>query len=31
MLWFDFFDHDSARVISRMEAFMRDVAPRVNA
>lgn len=29
MLWFDFFNHDSARVIRNMEAFMREVAPRV--
>jgi hypothetical protein len=29
MLWFDFFDHDCARVINNMEAFMRVVAPRV--
>ena len=29
MLWFDFFNHDNARVISNMEAFMREVAPRV--
>ncbi|HEU4952724.1 MAG TPA: LLM class flavin-dependent oxidoreductase [Holophagaceae bacterium] len=31
MLWFDFFDHDCARVIRGMEAFMADVAPRVRA
>ena len=29
MLWFDFFNHDSRRVIANMEAFMREVAPRV--
>lgn len=29
MLWFDFFNHDSARVIANMQAFMRAVAPRV--
>jgi hypothetical protein len=29
MLWFDFFNHDNARVISNMEAFMTAVAPRV--
>jgi luciferase-like monooxygenase len=29
MLWFDFFNHDSNRVIANMEAFMRQVAPRV--
>jgi alkanesulfonate monooxygenase SsuD/methylene tetrahydromethanopterin reductase-like flavin-dependent oxidoreductase (luciferase family) len=29
MLWFDFFNHDSARVIANMEAFMTLVAPRV--
>ncbi|HUR64427.1 MAG TPA: LLM class flavin-dependent oxidoreductase [Candidatus Thermoplasmatota archaeon] len=27
MLWFDFFNHDSARVVRNMEAFMRKVAP----
>ncbi len=31
MLWFDFFNHDAARVIANMEAFMAQVAPRVNA
>lgn len=31
MLWFDFFDHDAARVIGGMEEFMADVAPRVSA
>jgi len=31
MLWFDFFNHDSARVIANMEAFMTKVAPRINA
>jgi len=29
MLWFDFFNHDNARVISNMESFMTQVAPRV--
>jgi alkanesulfonate monooxygenase SsuD/methylene tetrahydromethanopterin reductase-like flavin-dependent oxidoreductase (luciferase family) len=29
MLWFDFFNHDSRRVIENMRAFVRDVAPRV--
>ncbi len=27
MLWFDFFNHDSARVVRNMEAFMEKVAP----
>ncbi|MCA1811127.1 MAG: hypothetical protein LC623_03840, partial [Halobacteriales archaeon] len=27
MLWFDFFNHDSPRVIRNMEAFMEKVAP----
>lgn len=27
MLWFDFFNHDNARVIRNMEAFMEKVAP----
>ena len=31
MLWFDFFNHDSPRVIRNMEAFMHAVAPRVRA
>lgn len=31
MLWFDFFNHDSARVIRNMEAFMQGVAPRFAA
>ena len=31
MLWFDFFNHDSARVVANMEAFMREVVPRVEA
>ena len=30
MLWFDFFEHDSDRVIRDMEVFMREVAPRVS-
>ena len=29
MLWFDFFNHDNARVIANMEAFTTLVAPRV--
>ena len=29
MLWFDFFNHDSERVIANMRAFMERVAPRV--
>lgn len=29
MLWFDFFDHDSARVIATMEDFMSQVVPRL--
>jgi hypothetical protein len=29
MLWFDFFNHDSARVIRNMAAFQREVAPRL--
>ena len=29
MLWFDFFNHDSARVIENMEAFMVEVAPKL--
>jgi hypothetical protein len=27
MLWFDFFNHDSDRVIENMKAFMQKVAP----
>ena len=27
MLWFDFFNHDSARVVANMEAFMTRVVP----
>ncbi len=27
MLWFDFFNHDCARVIQNMECFMHEVAP----
>jgi len=30
MLWFDFFNHDSPRVVANMEAFMTRVAPRVS-
>lgn len=29
MLWFDFFNHDSERVVANMEAFVREVVPRV--
>jgi alkanesulfonate monooxygenase SsuD/methylene tetrahydromethanopterin reductase-like flavin-dependent oxidoreductase (luciferase family) len=31
MLWFDFFNHDSARVIRDMTAFQERVVPRVDA
>jgi hypothetical protein len=31
MLWFDFFNHDSPRVIRNMEAFMQKVAPKLQA
>jgi alkanesulfonate monooxygenase SsuD/methylene tetrahydromethanopterin reductase-like flavin-dependent oxidoreductase (luciferase family) len=31
MLWFDFFNHDSERVIANMTAFMELVVPRVEA
>ncbi len=31
MLWFDFFNHDSERVIANMAAFHREVAPRVES
>ena len=31
MLWFDFFNHDSARVVDNMRAFMERVVPRVDA
>ena len=30
MCWFDFFNHDSERVMRNMAAFMTKVAPRVN-
>ena len=30
MLWFDFFNHDSDRVVRNMEAFMNHVTPRVS-
>ena len=30
MCWFDFFNHDSDRVMRNMTAFMTKVAPRVN-
>ena len=29
MLWFDFFNHDSPRVIRNMDAFMQKVKPRI--
>ncbi len=29
MLWFDFFNHDSERVVRNMKAFMENVAPRL--
>jgi alkanesulfonate monooxygenase SsuD/methylene tetrahydromethanopterin reductase-like flavin-dependent oxidoreductase (luciferase family) len=29
MLWFDFFNHDCARVIANLEDFMAQVAPRI--
>ncbi|MBX2803706.1 MAG: LLM class flavin-dependent oxidoreductase [Myxococcales bacterium] len=29
MLWFDFFNHDNARVIANMEAFAEQVVPRI--
>jgi len=29
MLWFDFFNHDSDRVVRNMEAFMTEVVPRL--
>lgn len=31
MLWFDFFNHDCARVVRNMEAFAQKVAPQVAA
>jgi hypothetical protein len=31
MLWFDFFNHDSGRVVDNMRHFMERVAPRVEA
>jgi len=31
MLWFDFFNHDSDRVVANMEAFRHQVIPLVNA
>ena len=30
MCWFDFFNHDSERVIRNMTAFMTKVVPRIN-
>ncbi len=29
MLWFDFYNHDSARVVRNMEAFQQQVVPRL--
>lgn len=29
MLWFDFFEHDAGRVCEDLDAFMREVVPRV--
>ena len=29
MAWFDFFNHDSERVVRNMEAFMQKVVPQV--
>ena len=29
MLWFDFFNHDAARIAADMEAFMTGVKPRI--
>lgn len=29
MLWFDFFNHDNARVVANMEAFRASVVPRI--
>ncbi len=31
MLWFDFFNHDSDRVVANMEAFQQHVVPMVNS
>ena len=31
MLWFDFFNHDAERIIANQDAFLREVAPRVDA
>jgi len=31
MLWFDFFNHDSPRVVANMEAFMHRVVPTIRA
>jgi alkanesulfonate monooxygenase SsuD/methylene tetrahydromethanopterin reductase-like flavin-dependent oxidoreductase (luciferase family) len=31
MLWFDFFQHDSARVVRNMTAFMERVRPLIDA
>ena len=31
MAWFDFFNHDSARVCRNMTAYMQQVVPRVEA
>ena len=29
MLWFDFYNHDSARVMRNMEAFQKQVIPAI--
>ena len=29
MLWFDFFNHDNARVLDNMRAFMQHVVPKI--
>ena len=31
MLWFDFFNHDSQRVMQNMEAFMQRVKPLIES
>ena len=31
MTWFDFFNHDSERVIRNMEAWWAEVVPLINA
>ena len=30
MLWFDFYNHDSARVMRNMRAFAEKIIPQVN-